>query len=288
MSQLFLSTTPDTSSLAICSLIITYILFLVSLQKKRLYIVLWVLAGIFSLSVTTTNLIQTFICFIVIIVVLTKDNRVNFSYVSLISVFVTIVVLTTVFLSILQKAIYPSSTLFFMPWAYGEDFSYASLLVIRQPLIVVAQIIKHFFLVNFIAPSPDVFLMSGKINPAVTFSSSWSYTFIGWLGTILWLCLLIIGIVKSFFIKQKNLFFFIGISSCLAFNIVLHSIYGIVEIGKIELFIYTGNFTFLVLLFLSNYSISNKVFIKILLGLLAILIGLNNLTVMSEILAIYN
>lgn len=282
MSQLFFSTVPETFSLAVCSLLITYILFLVCLRKRQLYFELWVLSGIFTLGVTTTNFIQTLICFSVLMTTISKNERKDFSKGAQISLFVGTVIFLTSLLAIVQKIIYPSSVLFFLPRAYAQDISTVNFLIIQHPLRAISQIIKHFFLVNFIAPLPNFFFVPHRVNLIVRFSSSMNYVFIGWIGTVLWLCLLLTGVLKMFFLKRKIFPFFIGIFLCIVFNIVLHSFYGING-----LFLYTGNFTFLALLFLCNYLISEKVFSKILLALLLLLMGFNNLLVMKEILTIY-
>lgn len=287
MSQIFFSVAPDTYSLAVCSLIVTYILFLISLKRRRLYLPIWVLAGIFTIGVNTTNFIQTLICFIVTVSVLSKDERKNVSILSSLLTLIIIVVLSTSFLSLIQKAIYPSSILFFVPWAYQPEIAYTSLKVLSQPFPILIQLMKHFFLVNFIAPFPDVFTMSDRLAPAITYSSSWDYSFIGWVCVAIWLILLFRGLLKSLFYKQEKKTFFIGISLCLIFNLIFHSIYGKGSQGQTELFLYTGNFTFLILLFLSNYSTKKNQFLMLILGTLALLMGLNNLLVIKEIINIY-
>lgn len=286
-SQLFLSIIPDTSSLATCSLILSYILLLVALQTKKSYFIIWVLAGIFSLGVTTTNFIQTLICFGIATTVISKNEKNAVSDFSKILSFLSFVLVLTIFISIIQKAIYLSSRLFFLPNVYREEFRFASLLITKQPLEVITQIIKHFFLVNIIAPLPAVFSLPKRLNPAIAFSTSWNYIFIGWLGAGLWLCLFLGTIVKNIFSKWKYSPLFLAMFLCLAFNIALHSFYGIGEKGNFELFLYTGNFTFIVLYLLSAYAMSKKFIINVPLVILSILMGINNLIIINRVLVLY-
>ncbi len=288
ISQIFFGIVPETHSLATCSLLALYILFLVALQKKRLYFVFWVLIGVFVLCVTTTNFIQVLILFTIAIMHISPNKKIDIVKIRRILSLGGLVLLITIFLSLLQRRIYPSCTLFFTPEAYIEDyFLFFNHLLLKQPFVAVVQIIKGFFLTNFIAPQPDFFFLSYLDIPSVTFASSHSYTFAGWAGIILWSFLLITGIVKIIFSKCRSPFF-IAAFLCLLLNIFLHSFYNAERVSDtMELLIYSGNFTFLVLSFLSNYLFSKKIFVRVLLILLILVMGVNNLLVLNEVMFIY-
>lgn len=286
MSQIILFASPETGSLAVVSLLLTYILFLYGLQKKQLPWKWWVFAGVLTLGVTTTNFVQTFIAFSLLSFVLYKEN------VSFIRLGANIVrygfwVLgITAGLALIQKVIYPNSSLFFLPAAYAEESGYASLLVLEEPLLVAGQELKQFFLVNFIAPFPDTFAMPERGTVGVTFSSSWNYSAVGYVALALWVGVLIFGMVKSWSYR-KLMPFFLGITLCLLFNLLLHSIYGVGEKGKIEYLVYAGNFSFLIMAFLSPFARSSSRWITILLLVLIVLMGVNNLLVYRDILSAY-
>jgi len=287
MSQFFLSITPDTATFAVCSLIINYTLLLNGIQKKQLFIKLWIVAGILSLGITTTNFAQSLICFISLAYFLNyKDGKLNFHALYQILIFTIGTVCFTCVLSIFQKLIYPSSNLFFLPSAYSEELLYSSLLILKQPLLIISQLLKHFFVVNFISPLPKVFNMHNTTYPWITFASSWNYQPIGWIGVVLWIGLLLNGFIQSFIHSKIRIFFF-GMLLCVLFNMVLHSIYGVGEKGKIEYFLYTGNFTFCVLTFFSYYSIKTNNLLRIILISLMTLIGVNNFIIILHILHIY-
>jgi hypothetical protein len=287
MSQLVSSTLPHTSSLATFTLLLTYTLFLVSLKEKKLFFWVWVLAGILSFGITATNIMQTLICFGVCVFVTKRNEKIKLSLWSSFFSFIFLVVIISALLSIIQKIVYPSSRLFFLPKSYLDELQYASSLIVHQPFLVTAQILKHFFLVNIVSPKLSVFTLAGYSAPAVTLSNSGEYYLIGWVAVLLWLFVFLKGILKMYMNINRELFFYIGIFLSLAFNFVFHASYGIAEKGRIELLSYTGNFTFLVLLLLAGYSFSNKISEKAILAGLVILTFCNNIYIMKQLLFIY-
>ena len=284
MSQLFFSSVPETSSLATCSLIITYIIFLVAIQRKRPYPVLWVIAGILTLGVTTTNFAQTLICFIVTLLSVHRKEK-DLRLFAMIRPMMFAIFITALF-SIIQKMAYPSSRLFFTPAAYREEINFLSLFIIRRPIAVLHQLAKHFMLVNVIAPLPDLLAIRESRFPLVTFENSWNYSIAGWVGLVAWVCALAAGIARAIRDRQKMNLFFVGISLCFFFNILLHSIYNGGS-GRIEVFLYTGNCTFPLIILLGNYTISKKLFTRTLSVALLLLIAFNNISVMRQLLVIY-
>lgn len=287
MSQFILSITPDTASFAACSLIFNYTLLLFGIQKRQLVMKLWIVAGILSLGITTTNFAQSLICFISLTLFLNyKDGKLNFRFFYQILMFTTGTVLLTCVLAVFQKVIYPSSNLFFLPSAYSEELTFTSFLILKKPLLVISQLIKHFFMVNFISPIPRTFHMSNTPYPYITFFFSWNYLLTGWLGTILWIGLLLSGILQILRLSKLKIFF-LAMLLCVLFNLMLHSIYGVGEKNKIEYFLYTANFTFCVLTFLSYHSNSTNKFIRIMLIFLMTLMGVNNFTVVLYIINLY-
>jgi len=282
MSQFILGVVPDTSSLATFSLFLTYFLFFLGVVKRKQNLIFWCIAGILSLGITVTNFIQTLICFIIASFIL-KGKRYILQRTVL---YISMVLGITGLLSIIQKLIYPSTQLFFLPDAYKEEINYINFLIINNPIRTLIELIKHFFVVNFIAPIPHIFNIPAVTQPAITFVNSWNYLPIGYIGLFLGIVLWIKNFLRNAFVNNKT--FLMGIISCIFFNLSLHTFYGINEIGKMELFLYTGNFTFLTLIFLSWFIISNKLLsIRLLLFILTIAMVSNNLLVMKYILEIY-
>jgi hypothetical protein len=290
-SQFFLSVIPETASLAICSLLVTYMVFLSAVKYKRDNFLLWIFAGIFTLAITTTNFVQTFICFTVFSFMRSNLRKRPLYVLARVFAFFLCVIACSAFFSKIQKAIYPSSSLFFLAESYQEDTLYTSPLIFRSPLIIISQLLKHSFLVNIIAPFPNIYFI-GQSKPALTFSHSLDFTPVGWCAAFLWLTSLFTNAIQTL-LKKQEIPLLVGFtfSICLLFNFVLHSVYGLGSNGEFEYFLYTGNFSFLVMNGLAYFPLQTKnTFLpayRVFLALLTLLAGINNITILTRIVDIY-
>ena len=279
-SQLFLSVIPETASLAICTLLATYILFVYSLEHGPVPEIIWIAAGILTLGVTTTNFTQTLICYAILQLKMMPQQRFKLSFWK-VTRFTFAVLTITVMLALLQKAIYPSATLFFLPEVYISELSYASVSIFDEPLRIGGIIMKSFFSDTIIAPLPIYQAMPNRIIPAVTFTAATSYTSIGYIGLVLWTVLAGLSIVHAFRCKKFDPFL-LGAAVCLLFNFVLHSFYGIGEKNRIELFLYTGNLTFLVIALASRWAQRTSKIAWMLIPLVAS-VATNNIIILQQI-----
>jgi hypothetical protein len=282
MSQLFLSIVPETPSLATLSLLATYSLFWSSLNQRRPHHWLWIAAGLFSLGVTTTNFLQTLVCFVASRVSSHEEGKRFKRLVWSTLKYVLVVLFIASVLAVAQKLIYPSSKVFFGPQWYIEERRFLSLLVLAQPLAVARLVLWHFLAANVVGPPPHVFDLAG--NPAVTFSS-WPVTFSPlFLATLLaWGGLAIHGIFTKTWRRQP--WFFAAIIACVAINLAIHTFYGEVEF---ELFLYTGNFTFLIMLMLlSGYLYQTGRAPRLILAGFVVLLAANNLSVVRRITTVH-
>ena len=114
--------------------------------------------------------------------------------------FIFVVTLAVSLLALVQKKIYPSSVLFFMPQALLRELKEVSW---KPTMAEISEVIRHFLTVNIIGPVPNIFNLkvwdTGVRMSKVSFIHSWRYTWIGWWGLILWVFFLTRGIVKNFF-----------------------------------------------------------------------------------------
>lgn len=280
-SQFITSSIPDTISLAVVSLILAYSLFFISLKEKKVNFLPWFLAGLFTLGVTTTNFVQTGILFF-ITSLNSMDEKKWGKAIFQTTRYGLAVLAAAVLLALVQKAIYPTSDLFFLPQAYMVELDYASPLVFQQPRYVLVHLVKNFLLINVAAPAPRIFPIHGLENPGVTFAASHNYSLIGWAAVVLWVTMMFFSVVKILK-EKKHLIFFMGLAACLAFNFLLHSFYGVTE-NRIELFLYTGNLTFLLMTPLAEANLPGKVRIfRAALILLTLLMAVNNFQVIQAI-----
>jgi hypothetical protein len=273
MSQLVFGSIPESYALAACSIIATYILLLISLKTRRILFLMWVFIGLFSLGVTVTNFSQALIGFSVVVISLNKREKII-----IILEYIGSVITIAFFLNIIQKLLF-SGVYFFLPTTVTEQVEHAGLLLLKQPLIVIEEICKNFLLVNFVSPYPSI--VNSLDNPGrlllTFFKEPLNYSFIGWISIILWLMFWVSGVSNNIRYFSKNPLI-ISTSIGLLFNIVLHSIYGVKEI-----FLYTCNFTFLVLVLGTNSMLLRKVSFQFLTLILVVLMATNNLNIMRWI-----
>lgn len=294
-SQWILSAIPETPTLAVCSLLVTYILFLRTLRTGRSRLPAWIPAGVFSLGVTTTNFAQTAICFAIADFLANRLRGWRRSAIRL-AAFLAGVLVVAAALALLQRAIYPSSNLFFLPGAVREDMDFASLRVLHSPLPVAVQLFRNFAWVNFIAPDPVLHPLSLHKLPGVTFSTASDFALPGILASALWFGLWLASALGGLRHRRPpaddsrdvRLPLAAGLLLCLLFNLLLHSVYGVGEKGRIEYFLYTGNFTFLVLaLWAIPVARPGRAAVRTLLLALVVCTGLNNRLVVKDITGLF-
>ena len=284
MSQFILSCVPETASLATLSLLVTYTVFWTDLYRRRVPLAVWVLCGIFSFGVTTTNLAQTLVCFGVSRLALSQGSwKKSLKPVLL---FMGSVVSITAVLAVVQKLIYRSSGLFFKMSSYQEDMRYTSIGILAHPVKIAGQLFKHFCIVNVIGPFPHETEIGKRPLPSLTFSTSWDFSMFGYAALLLWTALIVTGIDTDHFKKFK--WFYAGLALCVLGNLTLHSFYGTGSDGNTAYFLYTGNFTFAVIaLFSIKHLYSPKKFSTVGLVLLCLTLAANNLTVFRHMIQFY-
>ena len=285
-SQLYLSIIPDTASLAIVTLLVTYALFTIALRTQHMPEWAWIIAGILTLGVTTTNFAQTVLCYTVLHLHEMRKSKLGMFFWRT-TRYILIVLLIVIPLSLVQKAIYPSTTLFFLPQVYVDELGYASVSIFSAPLEVIPVILKSFFADTVIAPQPVILEIATTMMPAVTFTHSGVYTRIGYMGLLIWIFIMGIGMYKMLLDKKFGLLE-LGQAACLGINLILHSFYGIGEKNKIELFLYTGNLTFLVMMiFIRPFSyIKNRIMQFATLASMAAAAAINNIHILQQIIQV--
>lgn len=278
MSQLIFSSVPETYVLAGCSIITTYILFISCIHNEKLYIGYWILAGLFTFGITITDFIQTLICFIVFVFFFRRNQKpftLIFEYIGTVVTFAFV-------LSLFQKMIITHSHYFFLPDMLNTETKYIKLFILTQPLMVIQELLKHFFLVNFVSSSPFDIRHKVQNSPIelTFFRRHLDYSLVGAVAAITWIFLLIWGAYQNILSFKKNVLI-VGICINLLFNMVFYAIFGVNE-----MFLYTCTFTFLVLALAANKSLLNKVYFQSGLIALIILMLINNLKIMKGIAAL--
>ena len=243
-SQLVCGSVPSAATLATCALLATHIVFLDALDGGRVRRLRWLAVGVLSMGGTTTNLAQPLITRGLLALRETRF-RPSWGVARLLLVYGASVVALTAALATLQKLIYPSSRVFFTLRAFVRELPFVDLWILREPGAVLPRVLEQFVWVNVVAPLPAISPIEGKVIPAVTFAASREFLAVGWVATALWAAWLAAGLLSIRKLDAARVTFVGGVLLCLGFNLALHSVYGIGEKGKIELLLYSGNFTFL-------------------------------------------
>ena len=243
-AHLFFGSVPETWIFTAFSLIV---LFLVSVFRPG-RLAYFVPAGVFSLGILPTNFFQGLIVYFS-----SLWGRSGFGVtLKKLAAFAASVLLVGAALSYLQKALYPSSRLFFLPGSWGDSLTWY-LWRLGEPAEVVfraLRLIGYYFLFNIFAPAFDVrAATSGKALipdiPYVSFDIG-SVDVLFFACSAIWLALVISALyayVRWFRHRPPILD---GLVLCGVFNFILFTYY-----GSRELFLYTPAWTFLVLAWLA-------------------------------------
>jgi hypothetical protein len=284
-AQIIFSSIPESSSISALSLMPTYFVFLLSLKRKKVNFLYWSIAGICAFGITATNFIQTIICYMVALISMKsplskKDLIFKFTN------FAGFCILVAAVLSLIQKVIYPYSSIFFLPSAQMDERHFMSLLIFQRPFLVLLEVVKSLFLMNVSSPLPNLNLYHGVVYPFATFLFSWNYSTYAWVGIGLLIFLYFLAIYKLFHIRDEYRPFFIGIGACIAFNFIFHCFYGVM-MDEIELYLYCGNFTFLLFCLFAPLTFEKSNLLRILIILEAALLLYTNLSFFTDIKNIY-
>lgn len=276
----------STTQLFFGALVETYIfsafllLLFVFLLQRGLPFWTLVAAGVLTMGITVSNLVQNLIGFFVF-----KPN------VKAVVRFAALVISTVVLLSIVNNMIYPkASPLFFVPTTVGtEKPNLHGLSPARLQLVV-----REFFVYSEIAPNPIV-LTKLTVYPSFWFFASilnqkkqpieHLSTYETVYGTVVgyvWVALIAAAVFFFFktVLRQKSLPRLpTTLALMVAFNFALHLLYGN------ELFLYTPHFfyAFILFLFLALSELLERRWYLPALALLLVLVTGNNLFFLSSI-----
>jgi hypothetical protein len=258
-------------------------------------------ATIFALGMVISNVVQGILVYFFSI----YQSRLNKKLFIKLLAFIGLVLSGAIALSLLQKLIYPSTDLFFVPGSYySKEGNYISLPNQFSNLFSrLLKLLGYVFIFNFIALKPHIWRTAEdnppswiKLNsttaPWVNFDPP-SITLLyipGIFAFFLWTILLLWSVYAFIKFRYDKMPIMRSLVFCILFNFLLHSVYG----KDYELFLFTPNWTFLVLtwvaLSLKLYSyaegIAPKVFNTLLL-LFVISQFLNNAQFINTLVSIY-
>jgi hypothetical protein len=222
------------------------------------------------------NFAQTLICFFAIVLVVKQRNRV-----STILEYVGVIVSLSFLLSLLQHKLF-GGQYFFIPDMLTTELKYVRPPLASNTLLIPIEIFKNFFLVNFVSPSPVNHINYSDYMMIIPGEKPLYYSIIGLMALLIWGYVFTLGVYQNITNRnQKNQgVFVLVIFLVILFNMAFHSFF-----NNWELFIHTSNFTFPVLLIAINGWLLQKTYFKIALISLIILMGINNLSIIVQIIS---
>jgi hypothetical protein len=280
MSRLFFSSIPETYALASLSLAITYLLFWIDLNDRRLPLSAWVVAGTMTFGTTVTNLVQTLLCFGV-----ARYRSEPSPMVCLIKVggLAVLVVTATAGLSLLQGGLYPTES-FLGTETVTREFRYIKAELLQHPSEVLGELVWNVFVVGVIGPTPQV-VPGDWSQPRLTFGGDWVLSPLGYIAVGLWATLALAPSGRGLTWFRSD--FATGLGLCVLYNLLLHAVY-FERTVVIEYFIYSAHFSFAVTaLVLGRWVGAREGLGTWLMGLFLAVLALNNLDVINRIIAHY-
>jgi len=288
-SSLLYGGVPETGTFAIPLLVLSYILLADETRDGKDRLVPWKLVGLGTFGVTVTNFVQTVICFVLAERERGEERRWTRT-VGRVFALGSVVVLGGVVLALAQKMVYPGTRPFFLPRPLHEELSYTNGMFTHAPLRVLSEFFRTFFLSDLVLPEPKFFQFVPEPwkypFPAMTFTGRLPASIFGWiaLAGILFLLVRGLGVTRRTAVGNVVL---TAASLSLLFNMALHLVYGNYRFGRIELFLYTPHFTFLVVLLVVSSACRPRMSTTVLLAVTALLMFGNNYSVLLSIVRYY-
>jgi hypothetical protein len=240
-THLFFGSTPETWIFGAAGVILLFLLSLYRGGRFRFFLP----AGVFATGMVTTNIAYAAIAFAAGLAKKVRLWKVAWRS----ALFTASVAAATAILSIIQKWLYPGTTLFFLPEVYIHEFrSYAPIVAGIRGLTFgtvfsrVGQLITHFFIYNVVAPGTLVRWFSAgeyclPLKPFVKLDVTAPGP-LGIASAVLWVVLIIGAVCAAARNRGVREPAFWGLVVCIAFNLAFYFFYGSI------LFIYSISSTF--------------------------------------------
>lgn len=275
-TQLVFGSIPETYIVATCTIIFAHILVNVSSQGKIVSMWKWVLAGVLTLGVTTTNVVQGMICFVSS--QLLGKGRIQGKLVQHTATFVMSTLAVALMLNYVQKVTYHGARLFISPDVVEQN-RYVRFDALKKPVAAVRDTFRNMFIYNVIAPQALIGAAKGWRLPTVGFDS---YSMLGRGGLMVWGMLMIVAVWRCFKeVGLRNPMVLAGAAG-LVFNAVLHNFY-----GSEHKFLYSGHYTFLLFVIFLPLAVRMGARVRSGIAMLIVLMAANNGLFIREVLEVF-
>lgn len=273
MSQLVYSGLADTYVLAAVSNMPTWFLTLWCLRNRKAPFAWWLAAGLLSFAVTLTMLVNTVVCYGIVLLSLQSFRRAAGRAAGMVAV----ILVVGAALSISQRGLMPNAKLFWESDNYSHEMQYTSPLIVDNPALACSELAKNFTLYAFVAPEPraEKFIPDRQLR-LVYFKTPMRYGWPGMIAAVLWILLTIRGVIIAARDRKLRLLT-LCLGLAVAANLSLHSFY-----NTREIFLCTPHFAFLIVLLGVSSRGNSSQLVNLSWCALAALTAFNNLSVHQQ------
>jgi len=221
---------------------------------------LLIAAGVLTLGITVTNIVQQALATIFV----QRNLR------HMIVIF-SCVILLGIGLNVISHSIYPVPY-FFLPQNLMEERGFLQEISIKRAGLMAENLLIY----NIAAPQPYVSIRREMPRFNFLTGTIQGYAWFGWPALILWIAML--ALTFFYFLKKirsssNNKYFSLSMLFCLIFNFLLHLSYGV------EPFLYSADWTYALILFtaITLNGLVERTWFKIMLFVLVVSVFINNL-----------
>lgn len=263
-SQLIFSSVPEIFAFAACTIVTSHLLVAKSVRQGAVSVWEWIAAGLLTLGVTTTNVLQTWIC-----MVSAEWRERSQGYRRLMRRSAVVVMSTFAIVlafNVLQREGY-GTRLFVSPDVLDQR-RYVKTSALRNPKRAIRDTVQNMVIRSAVAPTPTVLQMNRKRFPTVSFGPP---SALGMVTAAAWLALLGVGVMTCLVAGKFLTPQVVAGTASLLFNVSFHNFWGVRE-----KFLYSGHYTFLLFIFLWPLCALKPVIARLGLGILLVLMMANN------------
>ena len=278
-NQMVFSGLPDTYILVAMSIMPSFMLLVHGLRTGKVPVILWVIAGLLAFSITITTMVQMVICLAVVLIVKHRAVRPVLAYG--VGITAGAVAVATV-LVLIQHAIYPGSQLFYESYVYDHEMQYLTPLIAAHPGAVADELIKSFWLFNFVGQDPLVIRhVPGLRVELMYYRAVVDYRWLEFAAVVPWLLVYLWAAFRTFHDRSQRPFT-IAAWLCVGSHLALHSFF-----STDELFLYAPHYSFIVLLTAVSPATTVGRYAKVAWVFVALMIGAANYQVHARMIERY-
>lgn len=272
-NHLITGSVPEVFALSSLGVVASVLLLWKSLHDGRVYFRWWILVALLCFAVVISNLVIPLVC-LAILAWRLRLREGPLPYLLTLSLVVAGLALP---LSILQRLLFPSADLFFLPLTIVKEVIFVHVTILSDPLLVLRELASNVFLASVSLPEPEVIVRVRSGTPSLSYyEAPLRWLAVALPGAVLWSALLLAAIARTLARRQLHPVALAALL-VLAFNLVLHSFFGVDTI-----FVYSSHYTFPLIAFVALGLMDWQRWMPAAFALVAVLVGIGNVATILD------